>query len=478
MGAPFSAPTLSSIEATGAGIRLAWTAVSGANGYVVKYGTSTGNYTVELNVGNVLTYTVSGLTDGVTYYFAVEARDNKLLLEMDGTDGSTSFIDSSPYAHTVTPAGNVQLDTAQKYQGSASGLFDGGGDSLSIPDSSVFLVEEPDAITIEGRFRFSALPTGFGEPDYLFRYGDDAAGSWHLVVDMTFAENEHRILFGAQRSSGHGGSLSADVGLLNLNQWYHIKFVKYASGLSTRCHLYLDGVLIANDTITFDGDGSFWIDIDDPIQIGYTEDDFYFNGWIDNFFMYRQGANSNELSAQGDSLPVDGTDYCPYVSDGKVRKLVSTVTGLDHLEGMSVSVVADGIYVGEKTVSAGTITLDDPAGVIHVGLKYRGVLIPLNLIVAGQLQNSISFGKNVSSIALVVANTVGVKYGTSLYNLQDIPDRDSGQEATDPQVPFTGTIPLPNDDKWEEDKNIIYVQDEPYPCKLNAMNVTIEVGEK
>ena len=118
------------------------------------------------------------------------------------------------------------------------------------------------------------------------------------------------------------------------------------------------------------------------------------------------------------------------------------------------------------------------AAIVHLGFKYKGILIPLHLVVVGQTQNSISFGKSVSSIALVVAHTIGVKYGTSFYNLQSIPTQDAGEAATDPPVPFTGTIPLSNDDKWEEDKNIIYVQDKPYPCKLNAMNITLEVGEK
>ncbi|MEW6001251.1 MAG: Ser-Thr-rich GPI-anchored membrane family protein [Nitrospirota bacterium] len=43
-------------------------------GYKVYYGTSSGNYSQRIDVGNVTTYTVSNLNDG-TYYFAVTVHD-------------------------------------------------------------------------------------------------------------------------------------------------------------------------------------------------------------------------------------------------------------------------------------------------------------------------------------------------------------------------------------------------------------------
>ena len=60
---------------------LAWDAVAASNlgGYRLYYGTSPGTYLQAagqgLNVGNVLTYTISGLKSGTRYYFAVKAFD-------------------------------------------------------------------------------------------------------------------------------------------------------------------------------------------------------------------------------------------------------------------------------------------------------------------------------------------------------------------------------------------------------------------
>jgi hypothetical protein len=55
---------------------LAWNASTSANvaGYKLYYGTSSGNYTNNIKVGMVTSYTVSGLAPR-TYYFAVTAYD-------------------------------------------------------------------------------------------------------------------------------------------------------------------------------------------------------------------------------------------------------------------------------------------------------------------------------------------------------------------------------------------------------------------
>jgi chitodextrinase len=60
---------------------LAWDAVTATNlsGYRIYYGTAPGTYLQSLgqglNVGNVTTYTVTGLSSGTRYYFAVTAFD-------------------------------------------------------------------------------------------------------------------------------------------------------------------------------------------------------------------------------------------------------------------------------------------------------------------------------------------------------------------------------------------------------------------
>ena len=62
-----------------ASISLAWNPSSDTNvtGYNIYYGTASGVYTNEAAVGNVAVTTISNLTYGVSYYFAVTAVDSE-----------------------------------------------------------------------------------------------------------------------------------------------------------------------------------------------------------------------------------------------------------------------------------------------------------------------------------------------------------------------------------------------------------------
>ncbi|MEW6417438.1 MAG: fibronectin type III domain-containing protein [Nitrospirota bacterium] len=50
------------------------TPLTDLGGYKIYYGTSSGNYSVVIDVGNVTTYKIEGLSPGI-YYFAVTAYD-------------------------------------------------------------------------------------------------------------------------------------------------------------------------------------------------------------------------------------------------------------------------------------------------------------------------------------------------------------------------------------------------------------------
>lgn len=55
----------------------------------------------------------------------------------------------------------------------------------------------------------------------------------------------------------------------------------------------------------------------------------------------------------------------------------ATWSGLEHLEGQEVMIVADGIVVPPQVVADGEIVLDDPASTVEVGLPYTHIVEPL-----------------------------------------------------------------------------------------------------
>ncbi|MCB1563479.1 MAG: hypothetical protein KDJ75_07890 [Alphaproteobacteria bacterium] len=62
---------------------------------------------------------------------------------------------------------------------------------------------------------------------------------------------------------------------------------------------------------------------------------------------------------------------------GTVSTPASVWSGLDHLEGRSVSVVADGQVQSTQIVTGGAVTLDKPALSVEIGLPYTHVVEPL-----------------------------------------------------------------------------------------------------
>ena len=90
--------------------------------------------------------------------------NTQLLLHFDGVDASTTFVDNSNAPHIVSPVGNSQVDTAYSVFGTGSGLFDGTGDWLTVPDSPDWQLGGGSGdFTVDFRVRWSGTigNTGF-----------------------------------------------------------------------------------------------------------------------------------------------------------------------------------------------------------------------------------------------------------------------------------------------------------------------------
>jgi len=80
---------------------LSWNANGEADlaGYKVHYGTSSENYGTPIDVGNVTSHTLTGLTNGATYYFALTAYDTS----SNESDFSTEVSKDIPGGDTTAP---------------------------------------------------------------------------------------------------------------------------------------------------------------------------------------------------------------------------------------------------------------------------------------------------------------------------------------------------------------------------------------
>lgn len=77
-------------------------------------------------------------------------------------------------------------------------------------------------------------------------------------------------------------------------------------------------------------------------------------------------------------------------------------SGLDHLEGMTVDIIADGSPQPQQVVEDGTITLTRTAYVVEVGLPYNSTLVDLPVEIAGSGIGQTAQGSHISCNEVVV----------------------------------------------------------------------------
>ncbi len=91
-----------------------------------------------------------------------------------------------------------------------------------------------------------------------------------------------------------------------------------------------------------------------------------------------------EYSEDGDEPNMNDAFYVDSGLSLHADEPVSTIKGLEHLEGLDVVGLADGNVVTARKVAGGSITLDQPARVVHVGLPYEYYLRTLDLELVSQ----------------------------------------------------------------------------------------------
>ena len=104
-----------------------------------------------------------------------------LLLHMDGSNGSTTFTDSSANNFTITASGNAQITTTDPKFGTGALTLDGTGDYLTLPANSAFQLGTGN-FTVECWVYVNSGNTNNG----LFTFGTTFAayiysGDWYLA---------------------------------------------------------------------------------------------------------------------------------------------------------------------------------------------------------------------------------------------------------------------------------------------------------
>jgi len=154
----------------------------------------------------------------------------------------------------------------------------------------------------------------------------------------------------------------------------------------------------------------------------------------------------------------------------------STISGLWHLVGKTVRILADGAVLPAQVVPASaTLTLPAPASVVHVGLSYTCDIKTLPLATEAVQAAGMGLVKNINKVHLRVYRSSGVFVGPSVDKLTEYKQRTDEPYGTPPNL-ISGEIPVTVLPSWQRDGAVFVRQANPLPLTLLSMVMEANLG--
>jgi hypothetical protein len=147
----------------------------------------------------------------------------------------------------------------------------------------------------------------------------------------------------------------------------------------------------------------------------------------------------------------------------------TTISSLNHLEGETVSILADGATHADKAVTDGKVTLDREASKVHIGYGYTSTVETLRMEAGAD--DGIAQGKikRIHGVTARLFKTVGAELGPDTNNLDRLPFRDSSMAMNQAVPLFTGDKEIYFPSGYENDARVIVRQSQPLPMTVLAI---------
>jgi len=150
---------------------------------------------------------------------------------------------------------------------------------------------------------------------------------------------------------------------------------------------------------------------------------------------------------------------------------ITTLSGLDHLEGETVTAVCNGFVVENLLVTSGDITLPIASTKVHAGLPFISTIETLNV-------DSVSTNdkqKKISQVMFYLMNTIGGYIGANSTDLIEMIQSTPAILGT-PIQPFTGKFVETLNSGYDKSTSVIVKQTKPYPMRILNINPLITLG--
>jgi len=159
---------------------------------------------------------------------------------------------------------------------------------------------------------------------------------------------------------------------------------------------------------------------------------------------------------------------------------ITTISGLDYLEGQNVDIVIDGgYYPYTTTVSGGMVTIDeDWAGdVVHVGLHYDAFAQTMRMNPPTEIGSSLGKQQAIYDVSLIVKDTTNCEIGIDEDHLVELPNF-ADQPIGSPPTPYTGIITTPYPYGFKNEQYIMLASRKPIPFTVLGLSSTVHVSSR
>ncbi len=152
----------------------------------------------------------------------------------------------------------------------------------------------------------------------------------------------------------------------------------------------------------------------------------------------------------------------------------TTISGLSHLEGKTVSILGDGNVVPQQVVTGGSVTLDSPTLVAHIGLPITADFETLDIT----LQNNQSFlgnKKRINQVVVLCQESRGIFAGPDADHLDEFKQR-AGENYGEPIELLTGRAEMDIQCQWDSNGRLFIRQSDPLPLTILGVMPNVQAG--
>lgn len=216
------------------------------------------------------------------------------------------------------------------------------------------------------------------------------------------------------------------------------------------------------------------------------------DGYDDVFFVVRRRINGETvryIEQFAEPMPVP-RDYESLDDSGKAGVLAEAfhvhcglsyrgaptgeISGLEHLEGKDLAILADGAVIPPRQVVNGAVSLEHPAAVIHAGLPYSAEARTMNYEPQQPDGTSVGLRKRIARVLVKFANSSAVDIGIN-NRVVEVKWRTDEPYGSPPRL-HSETVPVSVPGAWSRDSSVWITSDTPTP--FTVLGVVPEVASR